>query len=138
MKSQVIMVVDDDEDILVALSELLENEGFRVVAVPNGQVALDVLSRGELPDLILLDLMMPVMDGWKFRAEQLVNPTLAAVPVIVITAVPSPNQATDLGVAVLKKPIDPHMLLATVRKHSGQVHRESARATSEQLGLSKE
>jgi two-component system, chemotaxis family, chemotaxis protein CheY len=117
MERELIMLVDDDEAIRTALTELLESEGYRVVAAPDGREALACLSRRELPQVILLDLMMPGTDGWKFRAEQMVNPALASIPVIVITAVASADRTGNLGVAVLPKPLDTGALLATIRKH---------------------
>jgi two-component system, chemotaxis family, chemotaxis protein CheY len=117
MAGELIMVVDDDESIRSALSELLSDEGYRVITVPGGSEALACLSDGQRPDAILLDLMMPQMDGWKFRAEQMVNPALAAIPVIVITAVTHPEPTATLGVATFKKPLDTGALLAAIRKH---------------------
>lgn len=136
MEQQLIMVIDDDADIRSGLSDLLEGEGYRVVAVPDGKQALARLSSGELPHLILLDLMMPVTDGWRFRAEQLVNPALASIPVIVITAVASSSRQVGLGgVAVVPKPFDEGTLLAAVREHCVPRRRESASAASASPGL---
>jgi CheY-like chemotaxis protein len=132
MDRQLIMVIDDDEGVRSGLSDLLESDGYRVVAVPDGKEALVRLSAGELPHLILLDLMMPVTDGWKFRAEQMVNPALASIPVIVITAVSPSERRADLGVALVTKPFDTRTLLAAVRKHTAPhrrgVDEQSARA----------
>ncbi len=119
MAGELIMVIDDDESIRSALSDLLQDEGYRVEAVSGGSEALAHLSGGAPPQVILLDLMMPGIDGWRFRAEQMVNPSLAAIPVIVITAVTAPEQSGGLGVAVFKKPLDTSALLAAVREHCG-------------------
>lgn len=81
-----IMIVDDDPDIRETLSLLLEAEGHEVVCTANGQEALDRLREGVRPCLILLDLMMPVMDGFQFRAEQRRDAVLAPIPVVAITA----------------------------------------------------
>jgi CheY-like chemotaxis protein len=116
---QLVMVIDDDEDIRAGLSGLLEADGFRVVAFGDGKQGLAYLSDGELPCLILLDLMMPVMDGWRFRIEQVMNPALASVPVIVITAGGTAGQGPDLGVEVVAKPFDSAVLMAMVRRHCG-------------------
>ena len=139
MERQLIMIIDDDEDIRSGLSDLLEGEGYRVVAVSDGKDALARLSSEGLPDLILLDLMMPVTDGWRFRAEQLVNPALASIPVIVVTAVASPEQKVGFGgVAVVTKPFDERTLLAAVRKHCAPKRGEAASAASASPGLPSE
>src|SRR5215510_8699670 len=67
--TQRVLVVDDDQDIRDALCELLRDEGYEAIAVANGEEALTYLKGGNLPCVILLDLMMPVMDGWEFRRQ---------------------------------------------------------------------
>jgi CheY-like chemotaxis protein len=81
-----VLLVDDDPAILDAVSDFLSEEGFRVVVAPNGMDALRQLRAGLRPDVILLDVMMPVMDGWDFRALQLADPALRDIPVVVISA----------------------------------------------------
>lgn len=81
-----ILIVEDDLDIREALAEALGFEGYDVFLAENGQEALDVLRAGPLPHVILLDLLMPVMSGWQFRQEQLADPALAGIPVIVVSA----------------------------------------------------
>ena len=81
-----ILVVEDDEDAREAMVALLQMKGYRAVPAGNGQEALDYLRRAPVPDLIILDLWMPVMDGWQFRSEQAKDPRLKNVPVIVVTA----------------------------------------------------
>jgi CheY-like chemotaxis protein len=86
-KSARILVVEDDRDIRESVVEVLEDEGHVVTAAADGREALDLLhSASPPPDLILLDLMMPVMSGYQFREEQLKLPALAAIPVLVVTA----------------------------------------------------
>lgn len=90
-----------------------------MVAVPNGLEAHDRLrSAVELPDLILLDLMMPVMDGWQFRAEQLKEPALARIPVVVMSAIGDVDkEARTLGIAdYVTKPVKVEVVLGTVRR----------------------
>ena len=82
-----ILLVEDDESIRTDLSALLEMEGFKVYAAENGQAAVKLLESAPLnPSLILLDIMMPVMDGWQFREAQLQMHEASSIPVIVMTA----------------------------------------------------
>jgi CheY-like chemotaxis protein len=81
-----LLVVDDDAGITRALSNLLEDEGYRVIAAENGKRGMELVDAGLRPSAIILDLMMPVMDGWDFRAEQLKSPAIRETPVIVLTA----------------------------------------------------
>src|SRR6185436_12323698 len=84
-----ILLVEDDFDVRDALIPILEYEGHRVVGAASGQEALDRLRSGAKPSLILLDLMMPGMSGMEFRAEQLRDPALASIPVVVVSADPA-------------------------------------------------
>jgi CheY-like chemotaxis protein len=120
------LVVDDDPDVRLALSEALEREGFVVASAAHGLEALRVLrARGDAFDLVLLDLMMPVMNGWQFRREQQEDPALAAIPVLVLSAGSHiAEAAASIGATgYLRKPVDLHELLAMVgrscRKRSG-------------------
>ena len=106
------MVVDDDADIREALCDILEDEGYATIAAGNGQVALEKLHGGRKPCMILLDLMMPVMDGWKFREAQQRDPELAKIPVVVITA--AGKQASALSPRVLPKPLKVEEVLQAV------------------------
>ena len=81
-----VLIVDDDQAILDGVGEFLREEGFRVVATANGAEALARLRTGLRANVILLDVLMPVMDGWDFRAEQLADPALRDMPVVVISA----------------------------------------------------
>jgi CheY-like chemotaxis protein len=81
-----VLLVEDDAAIAGALGEALREEGVDVATAQNGREALQVLRGGLRPSAILLDLMMPVMDGWDFRQEQLRDPDLREIPVIVVTA----------------------------------------------------
>jgi CheY-like chemotaxis protein len=81
-----LLVVDDDPDVRELMSQLLELEGHRARGAADGQEALALLRRGPRPDAILLDLRMTGMNGWEFRAAQLADPELAAIPVYVLTA----------------------------------------------------
>jgi CheY-like chemotaxis protein len=113
-----ILLVEDDEDILNLVKTLLELEGYIVRCAKNGEEALSSLhSNQNLPSLILLDLMMPVMDGTKFREEQIKNPRIAGVPVVIMSAA---NQieakSSQIGItAFLKKPLDIDCITETVK-----------------------
>jgi signal transduction histidine kinase len=105
-----LLIVDDDSGHREALDQLLSHEGFHVTGCSNGREALDWLRIGR-PDLILLDLKMPAMDGLQFRAAQKEDPELSRIPVIALSA--------DLSAAIdadahLKRPFDPEMLVATI------------------------
>jgi CheY-like chemotaxis protein len=84
-ESGVVLIVDDDDDIREVMGDILSLRGHAVVGVPNGRKALEWLEGGGHACLILLDLMMPVMNGWEFRRRQLQSADLASVPVVVLT-----------------------------------------------------
>jgi len=114
-----ILIVEDDGDIREDLADILRNEGYEVLTASNGQEACDRLrSPSALPDLILLDLMMPIMDGWQFRAEQLKDASLAQIPVIVLSgAVDVRKEAAALGAAgYASKPFKLDVLLSMIRQ----------------------
>lgn len=110
------MVVEDDEAIRETLAEVLEGEGYGVSRAANGAEALEQLHDSARADLILLDLMMPVMDGWELRARLRSDPLTAAIPVVVVSAHHAVgSQADRLGVqAWLAKPFDIDHLLGTI------------------------
>lgn len=114
--SQPVMVVEDDLDIRAMVTQLLELEGYRVIATADGNEALHMLRAGARPCVILLDLMMPTMSGWQFREEQSRDPDLAAIPVVVITGDGRAGIAPIEAAGLLKKPIDLDVLLATIQR----------------------
>lgn len=81
-----ILIVEDDAELRESMIDVLADEGHRVTAAGDGLQALAALAGGPLPELILLDLMMPKMNGAQFREEQLKNPLWASIPVVVLTA----------------------------------------------------
>ena len=118
-----ILIVDDDPPILTGLSEFLQGEGYNVSVAGDGRAALDQLRRGLRPCVIVLDLMMPVMDGWDFRHEQLKDAELREIPVVVITATGFSEQSVkaQLGAAeVVAKPASPAHLLAAIERCCGE------------------
>ena len=112
-----VLIVEDDAELRDMMAQLLTLEGFAATAVANGREALEYLGRGNRPDIILLDLMMPVMDGWEFRRKQQSDPALAAVPVVVLSALDHRRAAEVDAVAFLKKPLDFDRLLELVRRY---------------------
>ena len=114
-----VLVVDDNDDVREAMLAALRVAGYEAEGASDGAEALARLRRDGLrPCLILLDLMMPVMDGLEFRDHQLRNPALAEIPVIVVSAFGRQTAARALGVAdYLAKPIDVDRLLELVEQH---------------------
>src|SRR6266542_337059 len=115
-KSRRILIVEDDADLREALSEVLSDEGYAVTSAADGQEALDRLRRELRPSLILLDLTMPVMNGWQFRAEQRRDPDLSGIPVVVLSAGDHlAEQMGPLGIQeYVRKPIELDHLLAAI------------------------
>ncbi|MFL5300724.1 MAG: response regulator [Anaeromyxobacteraceae bacterium] len=114
MSDPTVMVVEDDTSVRELVVQVLAGEGFTAVGARNGAEALQRLRQDHLqPALILLDLVMPVMDGWHFRLEQLLDPALAGIPVVVISA------SDDGGVPAadrVHKPFDMEELLHVVSR----------------------
>jgi CheY-like chemotaxis protein len=110
-----VLIVEDDEDLRDMMAQMLTIEGFAAASVSNGREALDYLHTADKPSVILLDLMMPVMDGWEFRRQQKADPDLAPVPVIVLSALDEGRAAPVDADAFLKKPLDFDRLLDLVR-----------------------
>jgi CheY-like chemotaxis protein len=117
--TRTILVVEDDAATRDALAMVLAAEGYSVVGAANGQEALSRLHTAPRPDLILLDLMMPVMDGWQFRREQAQDPALAGIPVVVLSADSNVQQkAASLHAAgYLQKPVDIENLLDAIGRY---------------------
>lgn len=114
-----ILIVEDDCDISDAIAACCEDRGYEVSVAANGEEALAKLRQSPtLPHLILLDLMMPVMDGWQFRAAQTADPALAAIPVVLLSAhVDVREVASQMGALDwLKKPVDLETLLTVLAK----------------------
>ena len=112
-----VLIVEDDEDLRDMMAQMLTIEGFQTATAANGREALEYLHHTSKPNLILLDLMMPVMDGWEFRRQQKADPAIAPVPVIVLSALDPSRAAGVDAAAFLKKPLDFDRLLELVRAH---------------------
>jgi CheY-like chemotaxis protein len=113
-----ILIVEDDVAVREALATFLEVEGYEVLEAGDGEEALRHLRAPSPVGLILLDLMMPVMNGWQFREQQLKDPAIAAIPVLVVTADDgAAKKAADVGaVGFMRKPIEFDELLEHVAR----------------------
>jgi CheY-like chemotaxis protein len=109
-----VLIIEDDRDIREELTLLLEENGYCVLVADHGRHALEVMRAGNRPDAIILDLMMPVMDGWEFREHQRSDPDLASIPVIVTTA----SERSIDAHAFLRKPVDQDALLQALERHA--------------------
>jgi len=114
-----VLVVDDDANTRETLIDLLTEEGYRADAAADGRKALELLRNGARPDVILLDLRMPAMNGWVFRIEQRKDPAIADIPVIVLSGEHDPAAAADFLDAPdsLSKPVEVKALFSLIRKH---------------------
>jgi CheY-like chemotaxis protein len=113
-----VLVVDDDGPILDSLGEILAEEGYAVAVARNGQEALAYLAANPNPDCILLDVMMPVMNGYDFRRAQLRDPRTATIPTLLLTAGHVDGRVAELRLSGwLRKPINLPLLLASVQQH---------------------
>src|SRR5262245_47519322 len=115
-RKPLILVVEDHHSARTALTRLLSSTGYDVVEAPNGSDALAQLATGPRPDLILLDLMMPVMDGWEFMKRQRRDWHLCTIPTIVVSGVPShdPRCLEMPVVRLLPKPYTSDQLMAAI------------------------
>jgi DNA-binding response OmpR family regulator len=110
-----VLVVDDETDIREAVSEVLADEGFEVYGAQDGAEALRK-ARAHHPVLVLLDLMMPGMNGWEFRAAQMDDPELSRIPVIVLSALGHVAGMDADG--YIQKPFEMDELISAVRQHA--------------------
>lgn len=107
-----VLIVDDDDDIRETLADILSAEGYQSVLAANGKDALRILTDGLGPSVLLLDLMMPVMNGWELLDILRKTPTLAEIPVVAVTAGRRPAPLAD---RTLHKPLEADELLAVLR-----------------------
>lgn len=118
VRPKLVLVVDDEKLVRETLCEFVVDQGHEVQSAADGDDAMAVLTgRARLPDLVILDLKMPGLDGWHFRERQLQDPTLAAIPVIVVTAV---REANVNVAVVLKKPLQLHALAEAMARLLGE------------------
>jgi CheY-like chemotaxis protein len=118
-EAQVVLVVEDDDDIREVMIEILTERGYTVCLARHGAEALKQLRTGPRPGIILLDLTMPVMDGWAFCREKQQDPALDPIPVLVTSAVSprDPRNESLRAASYMTKPLDLHELLASIRRH---------------------
>ncbi|HTD51440.1 MAG TPA: response regulator [Thermoanaerobaculia bacterium] len=116
-----ILVVDDEPEALDAVVELFEGEGLTTMRARHGQEALDLIRSAGRPSMILLDLKMPVMDGWEFCRQLAADEEMADIPIAIVTATASvdhlPERRTDAG--FFRKPVDFDRLLKVVKRFCG-------------------
>jgi CheY-like chemotaxis protein len=116
-EEDVVLVVDDEDDARVTMTQLLELEGFKVFGARHGLEALEYLEKSDLPCVIVTDIRMPVMDGVEFRKALLGDARLARIPVIVVTGL-DPFASAALGAQrVFRKPVNVEALVAAVRQN---------------------
>jgi CheY-like chemotaxis protein len=115
-----VVVVDDDEDIRDSIQSLLEMRGFTVDTAADGASALARMRKGAPPALVILDFMMPGMNGEEFRAAQLRDPELSKVPVVLLTGAGDRGGAARLDVERIAKPIELQLLFDTVERFCGR------------------
>jgi CheY-like chemotaxis protein len=116
--ASIVLIVDDDVDLLEAVSLILERRGYRVLTATNGEQALEQLRDGPRPSLILIDLMMPGMDGWSLRQKLLDNPAQADIPTVVLSGDHAVlrNSPPPRCTKTLQKPVDLATLLDVVKQ----------------------
>ncbi len=115
-----VLLVEDDADISEAVEAILREENFNIKCVSNGKEALDFLQSTEKnPSLILLDIMMPIMNGYEFRELQLQDAKISNIPTIILSAAGRQNDIDKLNFQeCLKKPLDLETLIEVVKKNS--------------------
>jgi CheY-like chemotaxis protein len=110
-----VLLVEDEDELRESMRDLLEDNGYAVIAVCDGQDALDALAGVEHLCVVLLDLLMPRMNGWDFFEKMRARPELRGVAVVVHSSAPS--RAPEGVTRVLRKPIEPEILLSVVREY---------------------
>jgi CheY-like chemotaxis protein len=118
-----VLIVEDDEVARAGLEAILAPLGYRIVGVSTGQAALDLLAGGLRPSVILLDMIVPGLDGWHVMGRRLQDRNLASIPVIIMTGlgIACPQWASALGaVDLLRKPIEVGALVEAVQRHTRQ------------------
>jgi CheY-like chemotaxis protein len=110
-----ILIVDDESDMRDALQAILEGEGYRVLSASNGRQALDLMEKGAAADLVLLDVMMPLMTGYQLLDCMEETPELRTLAVVMMSAVEPPTRISDRWMSFLMKPFSYDDLLKAIR-----------------------
>jgi len=113
---QSVLVVEDDDDIRNAMIDILESEGYHAESATNGKEALELLRKIQKPCLVLLDMMMPIMNGREFLDKIMEDSFLAPIPVLVVSAIADKTD-TEGAVGFLKKPVDIDMVMKMVDRY---------------------
>jgi CheY-like chemotaxis protein len=114
-----VLIVEDDQDVRETLGMVMESEGYEVYGAANGKDALALLKSISPPDIIITDIMMPVMTGWEFLESAAENPALASIPVIILSAAEKKESSKHPKVlAFLPKPVPVATLMALIKAHS--------------------
>ncbi len=124
-----VLIVDDDDELRDVLALALQSVGYSVTTARNGWEALEFLKQGNAPAVILLDLMMPVMSGWEFCQAQQADPTIADIPVLIMSSVARMDPASPLfvdAIDAVRKPVSFEELLRKIRPYVGPVSGGSA------------
>jgi CheY-like chemotaxis protein len=124
-----VLIVEDDPEIRETLKEIIELEGYTAFTAPDGRKALELLrGSAQRPCLVLLDLMMPVMNGWELLDLREQDLKLATIPVVVVSAAGERAQGTSAS-GHIKKPVDIDVLLKTVRQYCGEAYGDQQEAS---------
>jgi CheY-like chemotaxis protein len=120
-----VLIVEDDPDIRLLFSTALSVRGYEVATASNGDEALAALASGPLPTVIVADLHMPVMDGWKFLSALHANPSLSIIPVVVLTAADDPDREAPRPDTILIKPVSLQALIDAIETATARGTRSS-------------
>jgi CheY-like chemotaxis protein len=120
-----VLIVEDDPDIRLLFSTALSVRGYEVATASNGDEALAALASGPLPTVIVADLHMPVMDGWKFLSALHANPSLSIIPVVVLTAADDPDREAPRPDTILIKPVSLQALIDAIETATARGSRSS-------------
>ena len=121
--NRTVLLVEDNEDNLIIYSTILRYSGFNVIEARDGQAGIDT-ARAEHPELILMDVSIPFVDGWEATRRLKADPATAGIPIIALTAhalVSDEQKAKDAGCdGYIAKPAEPRLVLAMVKRHLGE------------------